>query len=139
MWSSVSGYDIVLLTNFLHHFDVATCEALLRKVHAALAPGGRAVTLEFVPNEDRDQSSDSRKVQHGDAWLDAERRRVYACGVSENVSQCGFQDMRDSHSADWRTGAGGGKIALVFSSGCGLAYRARRERQQAPHRASPVS
>jgi SAM-dependent methyltransferase len=48
-----AGYDIVLLTNFLHHFDIATCEKLLRKVHAALKPGGRAVTLEFVPNEDR--------------------------------------------------------------------------------------
>jgi ubiquinone/menaquinone biosynthesis C-methylase UbiE len=48
-----SGYDLVLLTNFLHHFDVPTCEKLLRKVHAALGPGGRAVTLEFVPNEDR--------------------------------------------------------------------------------------
>ena len=47
------GYDLVLLTNFLHHFDQPTCEMLLRKVHAALAPGGRAVTLEFVPNEDR--------------------------------------------------------------------------------------
>jgi hypothetical protein len=48
-----SGYDVVLLTNFLHHFDPPTCETLLRKVHAALADGGRAVTLEFVPNEDR--------------------------------------------------------------------------------------
>ncbi|HEX7331937.1 MAG TPA: class I SAM-dependent methyltransferase [Pyrinomonadaceae bacterium] len=48
-----SGYDLVLLTNFLHHFDPATCETLLRKVHAALADGGRAVTLEFVPNDDR--------------------------------------------------------------------------------------
>jgi 2-polyprenyl-3-methyl-5-hydroxy-6-metoxy-1,4-benzoquinol methylase len=48
-----SGYDIVLLTNFLHHFDVATCETLLKKVHASLAEGGRAVTLEFVPNDDR--------------------------------------------------------------------------------------
>lgn len=47
------GYDVVLLTNFLHHFDAATCETLLRKVHAALKPGGRAVTLEFVPNDDR--------------------------------------------------------------------------------------
>ena len=47
------GYDIVLLTNFLHHFDKTTCETLLRKVHAALADGGRAVTLEFVPNDDR--------------------------------------------------------------------------------------
>jgi ubiquinone/menaquinone biosynthesis C-methylase UbiE len=48
-----SGYDLVLLTNFLHHFDTATCETLLRKVRAALADGGRALTLEFVPNEDR--------------------------------------------------------------------------------------
>jgi hypothetical protein len=48
-----TGYDVVLLTNFLHHFDVPTCESLLRKVHASLAEGGRAVTLEFVPNEDR--------------------------------------------------------------------------------------
>jgi 2-polyprenyl-3-methyl-5-hydroxy-6-metoxy-1,4-benzoquinol methylase len=46
-------YDIVLLTNFLHHFDPPTCVALLKKVHAALAPGGRAAALEFVPNEDR--------------------------------------------------------------------------------------
>jgi 2-polyprenyl-3-methyl-5-hydroxy-6-metoxy-1,4-benzoquinol methylase len=48
-----TGYDVILLTNFLHHFDVPTNEKLLRKVHAALAPGGRAVALEFVPNEDR--------------------------------------------------------------------------------------
>jgi len=48
-----TGYDIVLLTNFLHHFDPQTCEMLLRKVHGALAEGGRAVTLEFIPNPDR--------------------------------------------------------------------------------------
>ncbi len=48
-----SGYDLVLLPNFLHHFDVATCEKLLRKVHAALAENGRVVTFEFIPNEDR--------------------------------------------------------------------------------------
>lgn len=47
------GYDVVLLTNFLHHFDVPTCTDLMRKVHGALKDGGRAVTLEFVPNEDR--------------------------------------------------------------------------------------
>jgi len=48
-----TGYELVLLTNFLHHFDKATCETLLRKVHAALTEGGRAVALEFVPNDDR--------------------------------------------------------------------------------------
>ena len=46
-------YDIVLLTNFLHHFDPATCVGLLKKVRAAMKPGGRVAALEFVPNEDR--------------------------------------------------------------------------------------
>jgi len=47
------GYDYVLLTNIFHHFDVPTCEKLMRRVQAALKPGGKAITLEFVPNEDR--------------------------------------------------------------------------------------
>jgi ubiquinone/menaquinone biosynthesis C-methylase UbiE len=48
-----SGYDIVLLTNFLHHFDPPTNEKLLVKIHRALRPDGRVATLEFVPNPDR--------------------------------------------------------------------------------------
>lgn len=46
-------YDVVLLTNFLHHFDVPTCERLAAKAHAALAPGGKCLTLEFIPQPDR--------------------------------------------------------------------------------------
>jgi 2-polyprenyl-3-methyl-5-hydroxy-6-metoxy-1,4-benzoquinol methylase len=46
-------YDAVLLTNFLHHFDKPTNVGLLKKVRGALKPGGRAATLEFVPNPDR--------------------------------------------------------------------------------------
>ena len=48
-----TDYDMVLLTNILHHFDKPTCEQLLRRTHGALKPGGRVITLEFVPNEDR--------------------------------------------------------------------------------------
>jgi SAM-dependent methyltransferase len=47
------GYDLALITNFLHHFDAADCVRLLRKVHAALAGDGRAIAVEFVPDEDR--------------------------------------------------------------------------------------
>ncbi len=47
------GYDLVLLTNFLHHFGIPECEDFLRKVKGAMAPGGRVITLEFVPNDDR--------------------------------------------------------------------------------------
>jgi len=48
-----SGYDLVLITNFLHHFDSPTCTTFMRKVHAALNPGGRAAIAELVPNPDR--------------------------------------------------------------------------------------
>lgn len=50
-WSG--AFDLILLPNFLHHFDVETCVALLRKVKASLAPGGIAIAVEFVPHEDR--------------------------------------------------------------------------------------
>ena len=48
-----SGYDAVLVPNFLHHFSAAECTAFLRRVHAALRPGGRVVIVEFVPDENR--------------------------------------------------------------------------------------
>jgi SAM-dependent methyltransferase len=48
-----TGFDVVLLPNYLHHFDAPTCVALLRKARAALADGGRDVAVEFVPDEDR--------------------------------------------------------------------------------------
>jgi 2-polyprenyl-3-methyl-5-hydroxy-6-metoxy-1,4-benzoquinol methylase len=47
------GYDLALIVNFLHHFDPPTCTAFMRKVHAALEPGGRAAIGELVPNPDR--------------------------------------------------------------------------------------
>jgi 2-polyprenyl-3-methyl-5-hydroxy-6-metoxy-1,4-benzoquinol methylase len=48
-----SGYDLVLIANFLHIFDPPTCTTFMRKVHAALKPGGRAAIAELVPNPDR--------------------------------------------------------------------------------------
>jgi 2-polyprenyl-3-methyl-5-hydroxy-6-metoxy-1,4-benzoquinol methylase len=46
-------YDLVLIPNFLHHFDPPTCTTFMRKAHAALKPGGRAAIAELVPNPDR--------------------------------------------------------------------------------------
>ncbi|HZI76678.1 MAG TPA: methyltransferase [Gemmatimonadales bacterium] len=48
-----SGYDLVLLTNFLHHFDPSTCVGLLERTRNSLSAGGRVLAVEFVPNEDR--------------------------------------------------------------------------------------
>lgn len=48
-----NDYDVVLVPNFLHHFNVADCVRFLKKVYAALRPGGRVAIVEFVPNADR--------------------------------------------------------------------------------------
>jgi 2-polyprenyl-3-methyl-5-hydroxy-6-metoxy-1,4-benzoquinol methylase len=48
-----NGYDLALITNLLHGFDAPTCTNLMRKVHIALNPGGRAAIAEYVPNSDR--------------------------------------------------------------------------------------
>lgn len=47
------GYDIILITGFLHHFSPPEIETLLRKVRASLAQEGLVATVDFVPNEDR--------------------------------------------------------------------------------------
>jgi ubiquinone/menaquinone biosynthesis C-methylase UbiE len=48
-----SDYDVILVPNFLHHFNRAQCVEFLRKCQRALRAGGRVVIVEFVPNEDR--------------------------------------------------------------------------------------
>jgi ubiquinone/menaquinone biosynthesis C-methylase UbiE len=78
-------YDVVLLTNILHHFDPPTCETLLKKVRGCLAEGGRAVTLEFVPDEDRAGPPESvmfaltmlATTPSGDAYTFAELERMF--------------------------------------------------------------
>jgi 2-polyprenyl-3-methyl-5-hydroxy-6-metoxy-1,4-benzoquinol methylase len=79
-------YDIVLLTNFLHHFDLPTCRQLAAKAHAALAPGGRALTLEFIPEPDRISPPATANfalvmlatTARGDAYTFAELQSVFA-------------------------------------------------------------
>ncbi len=80
-----SGYDVVLLTNFLHHFDPPTCESLLRKIHAALKANGQVVTLEFVPNDDRISPAAAEfsiimlaTTPAGDAYTIAELERMFS-------------------------------------------------------------
>jgi cyclopropane fatty-acyl-phospholipid synthase-like methyltransferase len=81
-----SDYDLILITNFLHHFDPETCEKFLKRVHDALAEGGRAVTLDFVPNEDRVSPPEAAKFSlvmlsstpRGDAYTFSELERMFA-------------------------------------------------------------
>jgi hypothetical protein len=79
-------YDVVLLTNFLHHFDLPTCRRLAAKAHAALGPGGRALTLEFIPEPDRVTPPSTAgfaltmlaTTARGDAYTFAEYQALFA-------------------------------------------------------------
>ncbi len=81
-----TGYDLVLLTNFLHHFDIPTNETLLRKVYASLNEGGRVATVEFVPNDDRISPPDAAAfsvmmlggTSGGDAYTFAEFEKMFS-------------------------------------------------------------
>lgn len=88
-----TGYDVVLLTNFLHHFDASTCIGLLEKVRGSLADGGRVVTLEFVPNDDRVTPPGAAtfstimlaSTPRGDAYTFAELESMFkSAGFSHN-------------------------------------------------------
>jgi 2-polyprenyl-3-methyl-5-hydroxy-6-metoxy-1,4-benzoquinol methylase len=88
-------YDVVLLTNFLHHFDKATNIDLLRKVRAALKTGGCAATLEFVPNPDRVSPpmpaafamTMLTTTADGDAYTFAELEAMYADAGFKEISE----------------------------------------------------
>lgn len=79
-----SGYDFVLLPNFLHHFDPSGCEQILAKARAALAPQGKLVILEFIPDEDRSKPADAVRFSlvmlastpAGDAYTFSEFQRM---------------------------------------------------------------
>jgi 2-polyprenyl-3-methyl-5-hydroxy-6-metoxy-1,4-benzoquinol methylase len=88
------GYDAVLVTNFLHHFDPPANESLLKKFFAAMNPGAQLVLLEVVPNEDRVSPPYSAmfsmtmlaNTEHGDAYTFAELSRM--------CSNAGFANMK---------------------------------------------
>ncbi|HSI15449.1 MAG TPA: class I SAM-dependent methyltransferase [Chthoniobacter sp.] len=88
-----TDYDVVLVPNFLHHFNAADCTRFLRRVHAALRPGGQVVIVEFVPNEDRVTPPGAAgfamvmlgTTPEGDAYTFAEYRTMLA--------DAGFRDF----------------------------------------------
>jgi hypothetical protein len=46
-------YDLILIPNFLHHFDRKTCIGFLSRAADALAPEGRLAIVEYVVDADR--------------------------------------------------------------------------------------
>lgn len=88
------GWDVVLVPNFYHHFDIPACTRLAHRIHESLAEGGCMVTVEFVPNEDRVTPAMHGafamimlvSTAHGDAYTFREFERMFKdAGFSQNT------------------------------------------------------
>ncbi|HMJ88319.1 MAG TPA: class I SAM-dependent methyltransferase [Candidatus Acidoferrum sp.] len=85
------NYDVVLVPNFLHHFNAADCVRFLKRAHSALRPGGTVAIVEFVPNPDRITPPAAASFSlvmlattpEGDAYTSAE--------YSDMLAQSGFK------------------------------------------------
>lgn len=81
-----SGWNLVLITGFLHMFGPATVEAVLVKARPSLAPGGAVIVVDFLPNDDRIsppmQAAFSLRMllatTEGRAYTEAEFRNLFA-------------------------------------------------------------
>lgn len=79
-------YDVVLLPNFLHHFNAADCTKFLKRVHAVLKDDGVVITFEHLPDEDRAGPTMSvmfalvmlATTPEGDAYTLSEYRKMFA-------------------------------------------------------------
>jgi SAM-dependent methyltransferase len=89
------GYDLALIPNFFHHFNPPTNEKLMQKIHAALNEGGRAITVDFIPNEGRAEPPLAVTfaltmlvtTAGGDAYTFAEYEKMFAnAGFSRSES-----------------------------------------------------
>jgi SAM-dependent methyltransferase len=88
-------YDLILIPNFLHHFDPPTCVQLLRKCHAALRENGRVALVEFVPNPDRVSPPDAAtfslvmlvSTEKGDAYTFAEFQQMLGDAHFTSIEQ----------------------------------------------------
>jgi 2-polyprenyl-3-methyl-5-hydroxy-6-metoxy-1,4-benzoquinol methylase len=92
-----ADYDVVLIPNFLHHFNIDDCVRLLTKVREALRDDGRVMIAEFVPNPDRVSPPEAAafslvmlaNTPEGDAYTFAE--------FEEMLARAGFRNP-ESHA-----------------------------------------
>ena len=81
-----TDYQVILLCNFLHHFDAATCSEFLARMGDALAVDGRVYVLDFVPDEDRTGPPFAagfdlhmlRQTPAGDTYTAAEFKEIFS-------------------------------------------------------------
>ncbi len=107
-------YDLVLLFNFIHHYNVSTNKALLKKAKAALKPHGQVAILDQLEGSISGSATNALIQLIGFMYyLFADGRTFAEDDVSKMLIETGFKDVNLHTAAKW---AGTSLVTAVATS-----------------------
>ena len=95
-------YDLILLFNFMHHFDIDTNKALLQKTKAALKPGGQVAILDQLEGTVSGAATNTLIQLIGFMYyLFADGRTFSREEVTEMLNHTGFNNIQFHTATQW--------------------------------------
>lgn len=104
MWQMDWGqnYDLILLFNFIHHFDAETNKKLLQKVYSALKSGGQVAILDQLEGDIFGSAAQTLiKLIGFMYYLFADGRTFSKDEVTVMFQETGFKHIQFHDSAKW--------------------------------------
>jgi len=96
------NYDLILLFNFIHHYDIATNTKLLQKAKAALKPGGQIAILDQLEGNVFGSASNAIVQLVGFMfYLFADGRTFSRDEINIMLKETGFKNIQFHTSAKW--------------------------------------
>jgi hypothetical protein len=96
------NHDLILLFNFIHHFDADTNKNLLQKVYPALKAGGQVAILDQLEGNISGSATQTLIRLIGFMYyLFADGRTFSKDEVTVMLNETGFKDIQFHDSAKW--------------------------------------
>jgi ubiquinone/menaquinone biosynthesis C-methylase UbiE len=95
-------YDLILLFNFIHNFDLETNIKLLQKTHAALKPGGQVAILDQLEGAVSGSATNAIVQLLGFMFYLLANGRIFSHKeIRSMMGQAGFKGVQIHTSAKW--------------------------------------
>ena len=104
IWEMAWGenYDLILLFNFIHHYEMSTNEKLLSQVFKSLKPGGKVAILDQLDGTVSGSATNAVVQLVGLMYYIFADGRTFSCDeVSAMLSATGFQKISIHSKAKW--------------------------------------
>ena len=114
------GYDFVLLTNILHHFDPPGCETIFRRVHDGAEAGRKSDRIGVCAQRGSRVAATRGDVQPDHAGEHGCGRCIYVCGARAHGEECRLREIDAAAGAGYAAAIGDfGEVARERRGGAG--------------------